>query len=284
MNTIKEEKTAKNKKGTLRESRIDKVFNKLILNNQKALIPFITCGYPTIDNFIKLFSILEKNGADIIEIGIPFSDPLADGLVIQAASKIALENGINTDIVIDSVVKIREKSSIPIVILTYFNIIFRYGIDKFLSKISTAGVDGLIIPDLPLEEYYNYKSILNNDCIDNIMLASLTSSGERLKKISSVCKGFLYCISVKGVTGIRDKITADVKEFLAGLRHTTTLPLALGFGISNSSQIVDIKEYCDAIIIGSKILSMVLDSPDFKEGAYKVGNFIFEINNILKKS
>jgi tryptophan synthase alpha chain len=273
-----------NKKEKIRENRIDKVFYKLRSNGQKALIPFITCGYPTIDDYIRLFNVLEKNGADIIEIGIPFSDPLADGPVIQATSKIALENGINTDTVIDSIAKIRDKSSIPIVIMTYFNTVFRYGIDKFLERASNAGMDGLIIADLPLEEFYNYESLLNSDYIDNIMLATLTSGDERLRKISNICKGFLYCISVKGVTGIRDKINNDVKEFLIKLRNITTLPLALGFGISSSSQINDVKDYCDAVIIGSKILSTVLESSSFKKSLDKVGDFIFNINSTLKEN
>ena len=270
------------KKEKIRENRIDNVFNKLRSNGQKALIPFITCGYPSIDGYMKLFNVLEKNGADIIEIGIPFSDPLADGPVIQATSKIALENGISTDTVIDTIVKIRSKSNIPIVVLTYFNTVYRYGIDKFLKRASSAGVDGLIIADLPLEEYYNYESLLSNDYINNIMLASLTSSKERLYKISNICKGFLYCVAVKGVTGIRDGISSEVKDFLVELRSITTLPLALGFGISNPEQINEVKKYCDAIIIGSKILSLLLDADDFNKGLSKVEEFMIKVKNVLK--
>jgi len=270
------------KKEKIRENRIDNVFNKLRSNGRKALIPFITCGYPSIDGYMKLFDILEKNGADIIEIGIPFSDPLADGPVIQATSKIALENGINTDTVMDTIVKIRDKSNIPVVILTYFNTVYRYGIDKFLDRASCAGVDGLIIADLPLEEFYNYKTLLSNSCIDNIMLVSLTSSRERLYKISNICRGFLYCVAVKGVTGVRDGISDEVKDFLAGLRSITNLPLALGFGISNPGQIKEIKKYCDAVIIGSKILSLLLDADDFNKGLSMVEGFIIKVNSVLK--
>jgi len=270
------------KKEKVRENRIDNVFNKLRSNSQKALIPFITCGYPTIDGFIKLFDVLEKNRADIIEIGFPFSDPLADGPVIQATSKIALENGINTDIVMDTIVKIRSKSNIPIVILTYFNTIYRYGIDKFLKRALSAEVDGLIIVDLPLEEFYNYEFLLSNDYIDNIMLASLTSTKERLYKISNICKGFLYCVAVKGVTGIRDGISSEVKDFLLKLRSITNLPLALGFGISNPEQIDEVKKYCDAVIIGSKILSLLLDADDFNKGLNKVEEFMIKVRNVLK--
>ena len=270
------------KKEKIRENRIDNVFNKLRSNGRKALIPFITCGYPSIDGYMKLFDVLEKNGADIIEIGIPFSDPLADGPVIQATSKIAIENGINTDTVMDTIVKIRSKSNIPIVILTYFNTIYRYGIDKFLKRASSAGVDGLIIADLPLEEFYNYKLFFDNSSIDKIMLASLTSSKERLYKISNICKGFLYCVAVKGVTGIRDGISSEVKDFLVKLRSITDLPLALGFGISNPEQINEVKKYCDAIIIGSKILSLLLDADDFNKGLSMVEGFIIKVNSVLK--
>ncbi|MBE3094563.1 MAG: tryptophan synthase subunit alpha [Actinobacteria bacterium] len=270
------------KKEKIRENRIDNVFNELRSNGRKALIPFITCGYPSIDGYMKLFDVLEKNGADIIEIGIPFSDPLADGPVIQATSKIALENGINTDTVMDTIVKIRSKSNIPIVVLTYFNTVYRYGIDKFLKRASSAGVDGLIIADLPLEEFYNYRLFFNNSSIDKIMLASLTSSKERLYKISNICKGFLYCVAVKGVTGIRDGISSEVKDFLVKLRSITNLPLALGFGISNPEQINEVKKYCDAIIIGSKILSLLLDADDFNKGLSKVEEFMIKVKNVLK--
>ena len=270
------------KKEKIRENRIDNVFNELRSNGRKALIPFITCGYPSVDGFMKLFDVLEKNGADIIEIGIPFSDPLADGPVIQATSKIALENGINTDTVMDTIVKIRSKSNIPIVVLTYFNTVYRYGIDKFLKRASSAGVDGLIIADLPLEEFYNYRLFFNNSSINKIMLASLTSSKERLYKISNICKGFLYCVAVKGVTGIRDGISSEVKDFLVKLRSITNLPLALGFGISNPEQINEVKKYCDAIIIGSKLLSLLLDADDFNKGLSKVEEFMIKVKNVLK--
>jgi len=270
------------KKRKITENRINKVFNTLRKKNQKAFIPFVTCGYPDLSGYLKLVDVLEKNGADIIEIGIPFSDPLADGPVIQTTSKIALENGINTDIVLDSVSVIREKSNIPIVILAYFNTVYGYGIEKFLKKASRVGIDGLIIPDLPFEEFYRYKPSFDASCIDNIMLASLTSSEQRLSRISSIGKGFIYCVSVKGVTGVRDKVSSEVKDFLIKLRRMTELPLALGFGLSNKKQIDDIKDYCDGIIIGSKILSMLLKADSLEDGLREVESFIVGINKVLK--
>jgi len=264
-----------------KNSPIDSVFKKLSKHNRKALIPFLTCGFPSIDGFFTLFEALDKNGADIIEIGIPFSDPLADGPVIQATSKIALENGINTDIVFDSIIKIRKSSDTPVAVMTYFNTVYHYGFERFLKKSEEAGVNGLIIPDLPLEEFKSYRSHFDRARIDNIMFASLTSTGERLSIIAREGRGFVYCVSVKGVTGIRDGIGPEVKTFLGDLRKITSLPLALGFGLSNREQISRIKDYCDGIIIGSKILSLLLEAESFKQGIKKVESFISNISGIL---
>jgi tryptophan synthase alpha chain len=265
-----------------KNSIIEKVFEELRKSGRKAFIPFITCGFPSINGFLKLFEILERNGADIIEIGIPFSDPLADGPVIQKTSKIALENGVNTDVVFKTIAKIRRNSGTPIAIMTYFNTIYRYGLEKFLKNAESAGVNGLIIPDLPLEELICYENHFNRTNIDNIMLASLTSSKDRLKNITEKSRGFIYCISVKGVTGIRSGISPEVIDFLIKLRAVTALPLALGFGLSSKEQISRIKDYCDGIIIGSKILSLILEADNFKKGIGEVEDFTRGLNDILK--
>ncbi len=265
-----------------KSSIIEKVFEDLRKNKRKAFIPFITCGFPTTDDYFKLFETLDKNGADIIEIGIPFSDPLADGPVIQATSKIALENGVNTDFVFKSIAKIRKRSDTPIAIMTYFNTIYHYGLEKFLKNAESAGVNGLIIPDLPLEEFTCYESYFDKVSINNIMLASLTSGKDRLKDIAEKSRGFIYCISVKGVTGVRNSINSEVIGFLKNLRKVTSLPLALGFGLSSRDQIGRIKDYCDGIIIGSKILSLILEADNFSQGIGKVKDFTLKINNFLK--
>jgi len=265
-----------------KSSIIEKVFEDLRKNNRKAFIPFITCGFPSLDSFLELFETLDRNGADIIEIGIPFSDPLADGPVIQTTSKIALENGVNTDVVFKSIIKIRRKSDTPIAIMTYFNTIYHYGLEKFLKNAESAGVNGLIIPDLPLEEFICYERYFNRVNIDTIMLASLTSGKDRLKNIAEKSRGFIYCISVKGVTGIRSSISPEVINFLKKLRVVTSLPLALGFGLSSREQINEIKDYCDGIIIGSKILSLILEADNFKQGLKSVENFTSNISNFLK--
>ncbi len=262
-------------------SPIENVFAGLKKNKRKALVPFLTCGFPSISGFFSLYETLEENGADIIEVGIPFSDPLADGPVIQATSKIALENGINTDIVLSSILKIRKRSSIPIAVMTYFNTVYHYGFDRFLKKAEEAGINGLIIPDLPLEEFRNYKDYFGMTNIDNIMFASLTSTSKRLSAIAREGRGFIYCVSVKGVTGIRDDVNPEVRTFLKNLRKITSLPLVLGFGLSNRKQIAQIRDYCDGIIIGSKILSLILEANNFKQGIKKVESFISGVSDIL---
>ncbi len=265
-----------------KDSIIEKVFKGLQKKDQKAFIPFITCGFPSRKGFFELFKILDENKADIIEVGVPFSDPLADGPVIQATSKIALENGVNTDIVFQSIARIREKSSTPIAIMTYFNTVYHYGVEKFLKNAENSGVNGVIIPDLPPEEFDIYKNYFNGTNIDNIMFASLTSGKERLKVVAEKSRGFIYCVSVKGVTGIRNSINPEIIRFLKDLKKITKLPLALGFGLSNKEQVMKVKDYCDGVIIGSKILSLILEARDFKEGIKKVGYFTSGVSSILK--
>ncbi|MEA2015518.1 MAG: tryptophan synthase subunit alpha [Actinomycetota bacterium] len=265
-------------------SIIEKVFKDLRKNNKKAFIPFITCGFPSMEGFLELFRVLDGSGADIIEVGIPFSDPLADGPVIQETSRIALENGINTDIVFKYLLRARHISKKPIAIMTYFNTIYRYGVERFLKKSREAGVNGIIVPDLPLEEFKKYFKHFKEANIDNIMFASLTSSRERLMTVARKSKGFIYCISVKGVTGVRNNVNPEIIDFLKGMRGITKLPLALGFGLSNREQVSQIKDYCDGIIMGSKILSLVLEEDDFKDGIKAVESFASKINKILKTS
>jgi tryptophan synthase alpha chain len=264
-----------------RSDRISKVFEELKSKGRKAFIPFITCGFPDSEGTFKLFEVLDRCGADIIEIGIPFSDPLADGPVIQKTSRIALEAGVNTDIVFDTVSTIRKTSGTPIVLLVYFNTIYAYGIEDFLSNAEKSGVDGMIIPDLPLEEFNKYRSLFNKSTIDNIMIVSLTSSPERLAGIAAAGRGFLYCISLKGVTGIRSGLSSEVSGFLTTLRSVTDLPLALGFGLSTADQVDQLKDKCDGIIMGSKILDIILRADDIVMGSKELEKFCREITKIL---
>jgi tryptophan synthase alpha chain len=261
---------------------ISRAFEDLKKKGHKAFIPFLTCGFPDMEGFIKTFKVLESCGSDIIEIGIPFSDPLSDGPVIQKTSNIAIENGINTDIVFEAITRIRGKSKTPVVILTYFNITYVYGIERFLSNASKAGVNGVIIPDLSLEEYKKYIRYFKASGIDNIMIASLTSDDLRLKSIVKAGRGFIYCVSLKGVTGARNSLSDELVGFLKRLRQNTDLPLAVGFGFSNSDQVKKIKNKCDGIIMGSKILDILLKAKDLDTGLKNMRGFVTEIVKELK--
>lgn len=263
-------------------SPINKMFVKLKQNGHKAFIPFITCGFPDMEGFIRTFEVLDRCGSDIIEIGIPFSDPLSDGPVIQKTSKTAIDNGINTDSIFNAVSRIRLKSTCPIVLLVYYNMVYVYGIERFLNAAGRAGVNGLIIPDLPLEEFGACSEYFNNSGIDNIMIASLTSDIPRLSDIGRTGKGFVYCVSLKGVTGTREGLSEEVEGFLEDLRSVTDLPLALGFGISSAGQVVKIKDKCDGIIMGSKLLDIILKADDLDKGLKELEKFVGEIICILK--
>lgn len=264
------------------DNRIINVFEKLKESSKKAFIPFITAGFPDTDRYIELFLTLSNAGADIIEIGIPFSDPMADGPVIQTASDIALKKGINTDIIFDSILKIRSKSETPIAFMTYFNIVLQFGIENFLLRSTEAGVDGIIIPDLPLEEFYRYRDLFEKYNVCTILLVSLNTPIQRMKEIADNSKGFLYCVSAKGVTGEQSEMSPEVKIFLGSLKRITDLPLCIGFGISNLNQVIEIRDYCDGIIIGSKISSIILNAKTFSKGIREAGDFAADIIEVLK--
>lgn len=261
---------------------ISRTFMKLKQKGHKAFIPFITCGFPDMEGFIRTFEVLDRCGSDIIEIGIPFSDPLSDGPVIQKTSKAAINNGINTDSVFSAVGRVRLKSSTPIVLLVYYNMVYVYGVERFLTAAGNAGVNGLIIPDLPLEEFRAYSDYFDQSGIDNIMIASLTSDISRLSDIGRAGRGFLYCVSLKGVTGTRERLSRELEGFLEGLRSVTDLPLALGFGLSSVGQVMKIKDKCDGIIMGSKLLDIILEADDLDKSLRKLEKFVGKIIKILK--
>jgi len=263
-------------------SPISRIFMELKQKGHKAFIPFITCGFPDMGSFMRIFEVLDSCGSDTIEIGIPFSDPLADGPVIQKTSKVAINNGINTDSVFEAISQIRSNSSTPIVFLVYYNMVYVYGVERFLTAAGRAGVNGLIIPDLPLEEFRACDEYFERSGIDNIMIASLTSDISRLSDIGRVGRGFVYCVSLKGVTGTREGLSGELEGFLEDLRSVTDLPLALGFGLSRPGQVVKIKDKCDGIIMGSKLLDIILKADDLDKGLKELEKFVDGIISILK--
>lgn len=254
------------------DNRIEKKFRELRDNNQKSLITFLTAGDPDIDTSFDVVEQMIKNGIDILEIGVPFSDPLAEGPTIEKASYRALASNTTTDDVFSLVKRIRENYDLPIILMLYVNLIYKYGIECFMRKCSEVGVDGLIIPDLPYEEVEEVKGLAHDRNLLIINLVAPTTKSVRLKRIVNESEGFIYCVSSLGVTGERKNITTNLNDFYDRLRKETDLPLSLGFGLSNKEQIDRIEGNWDGYIVGSAIVNIIAQYG--KEAPTHVGNFI----------
>lgn len=238
-------------------NRIDKKFIELKEKGKKAFIGFITAGDPTLEKTKSLVSALEEANTDIIEIGIPYSDPLADGPVIQMAALRAFENKeLSVARIMETVKEIRENTEIPILFLVYINTIIVYGKEKFIKECVEVGIDGLIIPDLPLEEREELLEVISETDLALIPLVAPTSR-DRIEKIVEGCKGFVYCVSSLGVTGRNSEFYSDVYNYLEDVRKKTNLPIAVGFGISKPKDIEDLRDYVDGIIVGTAIVKKV---------------------------
>lgn len=262
------------------KSKITDKFDTLKNQDKKALITYITGGDPDLDTTLNLVLSMEKAGADIVELGIPYSDPLADGPVIQRASQRALKAGTNIDSIFSTVSRIREKTDIPIAFLIYFNSIFRYGIKIFLDNCLKHGIDGLIIPDLPLEERKELFKVMKDYPIDLIPLVAPTSE-DRIKGIVTDAKGFVYCISSKGVTGMRDSFDESLSDFMNKVNKYTTIPLAIGFGISSEESIKNLKELCDGLIVGSAIIKKIEQGIKDRNIEKQVFDFVSSLRKAL---
>lgn len=223
--------------------------------NGKAFIPFVTAGDPSIKITKELILGMAKAGADLIEIGIPFSDPVAEGPVIQAADERALRGGVTTDAIFKMVEEIRRECDIPLAFMTYFNPVYVYGVKRFLKRCKACGIDALIVPDLPYEE----KQELFPDCLENgVDLISLIAptSEDRIKTIAKEAQGFLYCVSSMGVTGVRSEITTDIGAMVSHVRAVSKIPCAIGFGISTPQQAKEMAQNADGVIVGSAIVKL----------------------------
>ena len=224
--------------------------------NGKAFIGFLTAGDPSIEKTVEFILAMEEAGCDLIEIGIPFSDPMAEGVVIQDANVRALKHNTTTDDVFEIVKAVRAESDVPLVFLTYINPVFFYGYEKFFKKCNELGVDGIISPDLPYEEKGEIVDIARKNDVDVISLIAPTSK-ERIQKIASDASGFIYVVSSLGVTGMRSEIKTDLKSILEDIRDVTDLPLAVGFGINTPEQARNIGEIADGVIVGSAIVKII---------------------------
>lgn len=232
-------------------SRIGNAFQ-----NQKAFIPFVTGGDPTLDITEQLLYAMEEAGADLIEIGIPFSDPIAEGVVIQEANERALAAGCTTDKLFDMVRRARQKVTVPMVFLTYLNPIYTYGKEQFMKRCRECGIDGIIVPDMPYEEKGELAGVCEEYGVDIISLIAPTSK-ERVRMIAGEAKGYIYCVSSLGVTGVRSEIRTDIAGMVKLVRETTEIPCAVGFGISTPEQARKMAEVSDGAIVGSAIVKIV---------------------------
>ncbi len=235
-------------------SRIASIFQK---PGHKALIPYITTGYPDIEATLKAVSLLADCGADIIELGIPFSDPMADGVTIQESSYQALQKGITPAVCLEIAGKIRQKTQIPLVFMTYYNPVLKYGPEKFCKDCICKGIDGLIIPDMPPEEGVSLEYAAGEQGIDLIYLLSPNSTFERIRIVAEKSHGYIYLVSVAGVTGTRSTLPPGLQAFISRVRQVTGLPLCVGFGVSTPDQAKQISQIADGVIIGSRLIQMM---------------------------
>lgn len=266
------------------ENRISRKFAELSRKGGKGLITFITAGDPDLDTTAKLVMSLEEAGADIIELGIPYSDPLADGPVIQQASLRALTNGVTLRKVMELVRELRTQTQVPLILMTYYNPILQYGLESFVSDAAKAGVDGLIVPDLPMEETGELGGLMRQHRLCLIPLIAPTSGRERIADIVADAAGFVYCVSLTGVTGIRDTVPEHLQEFMSIAGTCTDLPLAVGFGISNPAQAATVAGSCDAVIVGSALVKTINDHAGSKDLLDTVSRYIRSMKEAVNGS
>ena len=258
-------------------SIVDEKFYELKNNKKIALMPFIMAGDPNIEKTSEILLKLQENGADLIELGIPYSDPLADGPIIQLSASRALKSGTTPKKVINLLESLKGELNIPIILFTYLNPLLCFGFEYFCELASNAGVSGLIIPDLPLEEAYKFSKIVSNHSMDLVLLVAPTTPFERMKKISNHTKGFTYLVSVTGVTGERNKMENRVENLIAKLKDVNSNPIAVGFGISTPEHVNKVREWgADGVIIGSAFVKRISSSSE-QNVVENIGGFCKEM-------
>jgi tryptophan synthase alpha chain len=234
-------------------SRIASVFSP----GYKALIAYITVGYPNMSATLEVASVLSNNGCDIIELGIPFSDPLADGVTIQKASYQALQQGVTPQVCLEVAYQLRQKLATPLVFMTYYNPVFNFGVEAFCQASTAAGIDGLIVPDLPLEEGAELEVITHQHSLDLVYLLAPTSTEERISMVANRSQGFIYLVSLTGVTGARETLPPELEDFVKRVRQKARQPLCVGFGISSPEQARRVARVADGVIVGSRLIRLM---------------------------
>lgn len=260
-----------------RNNRIQETFKKLKTRGEKALITFITAGDPDIKTTKDVIFELERSGADIIELGIPFSDPMADGPTIQAASSRALKSGTTLKKVLGLLKDIRKTSEIPIILFGYYNPIFTYGLERFASVAKRVGADGVLVVDLPPEEACELKTQTDRFGLDLIFLLTPTSDNGRMRLVAERAGGFVYYVSVAGVTGARERLSHSVQRYVKRARRFTTLPVCVGFGISTPEQVKTVSRWADGAVVGSAIVGVIERNQSSPNLAKMVGRFVSQL-------
>lgn len=255
--------------------RMDAVFARLRSQKKKGLIAYITGGDPSLQGTLEIIQVLEELGVDMLELGIPFSDPLADGPIIQAAVQRALRAGANVQKILELVSHVRESSSFPVILFTYLNPIYFYGIRRFLADAVSVGVDGLLVLDLPHDEVScNEDLVIGNHQLQVIQLVSPTTSQERIPCLVKAAQGFVYCVSREGVTGERPELAKTLHTQVRSIRQHTSLPIAVGFGISTPDQVRVVASYADAVVVGSAIVRRVAEHASSPRWLLRIKEFV----------
>jgi len=262
-------------------SRIDRTFKRLKNRGQAALIPFIVAGDPDLETTKALVLKMAERGADIIELGVPFSDPIADGPIIQSASQRALQNGVNLKNIFSLVERLKG-IDIPLVLMTYFNPIFRYGLKDFAVGCQKSGVDGVIVPDLPPEEAGPWIAEARRMNLDTIFLIAPTSPSGRIRMVNRCSRGFIYYVSVTGVTGARDRLPEELEIPIKRVKEISQKPVSVGFGISTPEQAKAVSHFSDGVIVGSAIVKIIEENLNNPDMVNRVGDFISSLAKALK--
>jgi tryptophan synthase alpha chain len=255
-------------------SRLASTFARIRANGHPGLVTYVTAGDPDVERSAGILAALDRAGADVLEVGVPFSDPLADGPVIQRATERALASGTTLPSVLDMVGRLRAHVRAPIVIFSYANPVLRMGAEAFADRASRAGVDGVLLLDLPIEEADDFRGMLASRDIDTIFLLSPTTSDARIRKAAALGSGFLYAISRLGVTGARDQVSTGAREIVQRIRAATELPVALGFGISKPEHVREVGRWADAAVVGSALVNVIAEAGRAPDLASRVEEYV----------
>lgn len=259
-------------------NRLTKALADLRARNRRALIPYVMAGDPTPEATVRLAEILVDAGADVIELGVPFSDPIADGPVNQRAGLRAMAHGMSLRPALDLVARLRERMTVPLVFMTYYNLILRIGLHRFCRDAAGAGLDGLIVADLPPEEGGELGAASRQEDLATIFLLAPTSTEQRIRAVAAASTGFVYCVSRTGVTGVRDELPEGVRELVLRIREQTDTPICVGFGLSRPEQVREVASVADGVIVGSALVQMIEEAPDALD---RVGMFVRTLRSAI---